>query len=84
LSSNCRNESGVDICSPGSIMDIDINEYDSNSKSNVGTGGFKTKLQAVKIASTSGTDTIVASGFEKDVLTKIMNQDDIGTYFKSN
>jgi glutamate 5-kinase len=66
------------------IKDIDINEYDSNSKSNVGTGGFKTKLQAVKIASTSGIDTIVASGFEKDVLTKIMNQDDIGTYFKSD
>jgi len=66
------------------IKDVDINKYDSNSKSNLGTGGFKTKLQAVKIASTSGIDTIVASGFEKDVLTKIMNQDDIGTYFKSN
>jgi glutamate 5-kinase len=66
------------------IKDVDINKYDSNSKSNVGTGGFKTKLQAVKIASTSGIDTIVASGFEKDVLTKIMNQDDIGTYFKSD
>ena len=66
------------------IKDVDINKYDSSSKSNVGTGGFKTKLQAVKIASTSGIDTIVASGFEKDVLTKIMNQDDIGTYFKSD
>ncbi|MDG2106334.1 MAG: glutamate 5-kinase [Gammaproteobacteria bacterium] len=66
------------------IEDIDINKYDSNSKSDVGTGGFKTKLQAVKIASASGTDTIVASGFEKNILTKIMNQEDIGTYFKSN
>ena len=66
------------------IKDVDINKYDSSSKSNVGTGGFKTKLQAVKIASTSGIDTIVASGFEKDILTKIMNQDDIGTYFKSD
>jgi len=66
------------------IKDVDINKYDSSSKSNVGTGGFKTKLQAVKIAYTSGTDTIVASGFEKDVLTKIMNRDDIGTYFKSD
>ena len=66
------------------IKDIDINEYDSDSKSNFGTGGFKTKLQAVKIASTSGTDTVVASGFEKDSLTKIINQDEIGTYFKAN
>ena len=66
------------------IEDIDINKYDSNSKSDVGTGGFKTKLQAVKIASASGTDTIVASGFEKNILTKIMNQEDIGTYFKSD
>ena len=66
------------------IKDIDINKYDSNSKSDVGTGGFKTKLQAVKIASASRTDTIVASGFEKNILTKIMNQEDIGTYFKSD
>ena len=66
------------------IKDIDINKYDSNSKSDVGTGGFKTKLQAVKIASASGTDTIVASGFEKNVLIKIINQEDIGTYFKSD
>ena len=66
------------------INDIDINKYDSNSKSDVGTGGFKTKLQAVKIASASGTDTIVASGFEKNILTKIMDQEDIGTYFKSD
>ena len=66
------------------IKDIDINKYDSSSKSDVGTGGFKTKLQAVKIASASGTDTIVASGFEKNILTKIMDQEDIGTYFKSD
>jgi len=66
------------------IKDIDINKYDSSSKSDVGTGGFKTKLQAVKIASASGTDTIVASGFEKNILTKIMNQENIGTYFKSD
>ena len=66
------------------IKDIDINKYDSSSKSDVGTGGFKTKLQAVKIASASGTDTIVASGFEKNILIKIINQEDIGTYFKSD
>ncbi len=66
------------------IKNIDINEYDSNSKSNSGTGGFKTKLQAVKIASTSGTDTIVASGFESDVITKIFNGDDVGTNFESD
>lgn len=66
------------------IKDIDIDEYDSDSKSNLGTGGFKTKLQAVKIASISGTDTVVASGYEKDALKKIINQDDIGTYFKAN
>ncbi len=66
------------------IKNIDIDEYDSDSKSNFGTGGFKTKLQAVKIASASGTDTIVASGFESDVITKIINEGNIGTYFKSD
>ena len=66
------------------IRDIDIDEYDSNSKSNFGTGGFKTKLQAVKIASISGTDTIVASGFESDVITKIFSGVGVGTYFGSD
>ena len=65
------------------INSIDINQYDDNLLSKYGTGGFKTKLKAVKIASSTDTDTIIASGYEDDVITRIINKESVGTIFKS-
>ena len=65
------------------IREINIDEYD-DSKSEHGTGGFKTKLQAVKIAAKSNTDTVIASGYEQDVLIKILDNVAIGTFFASH
>ena len=65
------------------IREINIDEYD-DSKSEHGTGGFKTKLQAVKIAAKSNTDTVIASGYEQDILIKILDNISVGTYFASH
>ena len=74
----------VVVCGPnGSKREINIDEYD-DSKSEHGTGGFKTKLQAVKIAAKSNTDTVIASGYEQDVLIKILDNVAIGTFFASH
>lgn len=43
------------------------------------TGGMKTKLYAAEIAQDGGCATIIASGYEKDVLTRIVKGEDIGT-----
>jgi glutamate 5-kinase len=48
----------------------------------LGTGGMVTKIQAAQIASRSGVATIIASGSEPNVLTRIMDGEDIGTRFE--
>ena len=66
------------------IAEIEVSDYDSNSKSKFGTGGFTTKIKAVKVAAKSGTTSIVASGYTKDVLKKIFDGEEIGTIFLPN
>jgi len=63
------------------IKDISISNIKFNSKSKFGTGGFKTKLNSVKIASTSGTTSIIASGYVDKIINKIMDGSEVGTIF---
>ena len=65
------------------IQEVDINNFSSDEKSEFGTGGFKTKLQAIEMISSSGIDAIIASGYEKDVIERIFSDEDIGTFFNS-
>ncbi|MDB5341804.1 MAG: glutamate 5-kinase [Schlesneria sp.] len=51
------------------------------SKSSRGTGGMKTKLEAVHTATAVGVNVIIANGKRPHVLNEIMNGDDIGTLF---
>ena len=66
------------------IKDIDIDKYNSDEKSELGTGGFKTKLQAVNLISKNGIDTVIASGFEDKVLLRILSNENVGTFFSSD
>lgn len=65
------------------ISDININQFNIDEKSDLGTGGFKTKLQAVEMVYKNDIDTIIASGFENDVLQRIFSGEDVGTFFES-
>jgi len=65
------------------IDEIDDNEYSIDEKSEFGTGGFKTKIKAVKIATSSNTTSIVASGYKKDVVKNILEGNKVGTFFFS-
>jgi glutamate 5-kinase len=51
------------------------------SKSSRGTGGMRTKLDAVRTATAVGTDVIIADGRQPDVLTRIAAGEDLGTLF---
>lgn len=51
----------------------------SKSHSEFGTGGMKTKIKAARIVARLGIDTIIASGFEVDILLKIKSKTFIGT-----
>jgi glutamate 5-kinase len=51
------------------------------SKSSRGTGGMKTKLEAVRTATAVGVNVIIANGKRPNVLTEIMTGIDSGTLF---
>ena len=56
-------------------------DSDFSTQSEIGTGGFVTKIQAAKRAALSNTYTLIANGLEEDVLNNIFKKDDVGTLF---
>lgn len=55
----------------------------SPSKSSRGTGGMKTKLDAVRTATAVGTHVVIAHGKRPDVLTQLVAGEDVGTLFSA-
>ena len=53
-------------------------------KSSQGTGGMITKIRAAQRAALSGTDTIIASGKESNILLSLENNKLNGTYLESS
>ncbi len=51
------------------------------SKSSRGTGGMKTKLEAVRTATAVGVNVIIANGKRPRVLEEILGSEDLGTLF---
>lgn len=49
----------------------------------LGRGGMRTKLEAARKAARSGAATVIVSGYETDVLTKVLAGDTVGTYLES-
>lgn len=45
-------------------------------------GGMRTKLEAAETITQAGTPMVIASGFEDRVLTRILQGEEIGTYFR--
>jgi len=62
-------------------IDIEIERLASSTTSPQARGGMITKIQAAKLATSSGVDVITADGREPDVLVRISNGEDIGTLF---
>ncbi len=56
----------------------------SNPGSHLGSGGMFTKILAAKRAAKSGANTIIASGKEKNILTRLVGGERIGTSLKAN
>ena len=48
-----------------------------------GTGGMATKIQAAKAATSSGIQLVIASGTEKNAITRILQGEVLGTLFVS-
>ena len=52
-----------------------------SSRSSLGTGGMRTKLQAAALVSRAGGSVVVASGRQESVLTRILDGEPLGTLF---
>ena len=61
----------------------DIEAMTDGAGTRLGTGGMVTKIKAAKIATSGGTDVVIANGKEPEILYKIINGDDVGTRFLS-
>jgi len=62
-------------------IDAEIERLASTTASRQGIGGMVTKIEAAKLATSSGVDLIIANGREPDVLVRIDNGEDLGTLF---
>ncbi|MBM3934166.1 MAG: glutamate 5-kinase [SAR202 cluster bacterium] len=62
-------------------MDEKIIAMGGAPRDNKGRGGMATKLEAARLATASGIDTVIASGVEPNVLTRLAGGERIGTLF---
>ncbi|MFC1567161.1 glutamate 5-kinase [bacterium] len=62
-------------------IDDKIIDYAGTKGSMRGTGGMITKLNAAKLATGNGVEVIIANGSNKEILSKIFSDDNIGTKF---
>lgn len=61
-------------------IDSKVMGYAKGAGSTFSTGGMKTKLLAAQIASLAYCGTCIASGYEKNILSRIMAGEDVGSY----
>lgn len=59
----------------------EIEDMTGGAGSALGTGGMATKIKAAKIATTGGTDMVIANGKDPDVLYRVVAGEDVGTRF---
>jgi glutamate 5-kinase len=64
-------------------IDATVEGYAGRSE-RYGTGGMVTKLQAARLATAGGTDVVIASGQEPDVLPRLVGGEALGTFFPAS
>ena len=62
-------------------VDKDIETVAGSSRDGLGRGGMATKLEAAKLAMSSGTTVVIAGGHQSNVLIKLTRGESVGTMF---
>jgi glutamate 5-kinase len=62
-------------------IDAAVEQLAYKTANHHGTGGMTTKIQAAKLAISSGTNVIIVNGREPDVLLRVDKGESIGTFF---
>ena len=74
-----RRSPGAKLIRSGLAGDAALEAYAGSTGSAISKGGMLTKVLAAKRAARSGAHTVIASGHEKDVLTRLSAGEQIGT-----
>jgi glutamate 5-kinase len=77
--SDPRDNPGAKLISEASADDNALLGYAGASKGHLGQGGMATKIKAARLASRSGTDTIIVGGHNPSVLTDVASGRLVGT-----
>ena len=64
-------------------VDETVNEFGGPSSDRMGRGGMATKIEAAKLATSSGANVIIANGTVDAVIERIINGERLGTLFMS-
>lgn len=65
-------------------IDSAIENLASGVASQQGRGGMATKIEAAKLATSSGIPMVIANGKEKDILLRLAQGEEIGTFFPAS
>jgi glutamate 5-kinase len=62
-------------------IDAEIERMASDTAGRQGIGGMATKIEAARLATSSGVNVVIADGRETDILVRISQGEDTGTFF---
>jgi glutamate 5-kinase len=62
-------------------IDANIEKLGAVTRNNLGTGGMITKIEAAKLATSSGVHVVIADGREPDIILRLADGENIGTWF---
>ena len=77
-----RHNDDAELINEESASNTDLLSYVGKIATSLGSGGMATKLIAAQRAAKSGCATIIASGREDDVISRIASGENIGTFLK--
>ena len=65
-------------------IDLSIERLAGSTCGKGGTGGMATKIEAAKFATASGTSVVIAAGAEPDIITRLIEGEQLGTRFPAS
>lgn len=83
-SSNPRTNIDAKLISTVDKITNDIKNIAGDAGTKFGTGGMSTKIEAAEIAMSSGASMIIVNGSTPNIINRIIEGENLGTFFKAN
>ena len=77
-----RRDPSAELLAEVAVIDDGIRRLAGASGSETGTGGMATKIEAARLATSSGAQVVIASGDEPDVILRLVGGESLGTRFQ--